>query len=92
MKQPKLNNLKIDSVGTRRMRNAFKKSPKIKITINIDADLLDQVKKLSLKGHAPYQTYLNHILRETLEKKNNEESRLDKIEREIASIKKSLAA
>ncbi|QQR80278.1 MAG: hypothetical protein IPJ69_13340 [Deltaproteobacteria bacterium] len=92
MKQPKTSNLKIDSLGTQRIRASFKKHPKIKITINIDADLLTNIKDLSSKIHTPYQTYLNHLLRETVLKKHNEESRLDKIERELAFLKKSLAA
>lgn len=91
MKQPKLHNLKIDMVGTRRIRERMR-SQKVKITINVDSDTLSAVRELAEKGGMPYQTLLNRLLRETVILKKSEESRLARLEREVNRIKKELAA
>ncbi len=91
MKPPKLD-LKIDWEGTKRMRKLAARSQKIKITINIDSDILSQIRQRAGKNGSPYQLYLNHLLRETLSQKESEEARLDRLEREVALIKKKLAA
>ncbi len=92
MKEPKLNNLKLDKNGTKETRKAFAKNPKVRVTIHFDADLLTLVKKMAEQVGAPYQTLLNKILRDALLKKSSEESRLDKLEQELLKIKKKLAA
>lgn len=92
MKPPKISDLKIDWVGTKKMRDLAARSRKIKITINLDADVLSQVRKQAAKGGSPYQSYLNWLLRETLSRKSDNENRLDRLEREIALIKKKIAA
>lgn len=90
MKQPKMTDLKLDTAGTLQMRRKMKSSKKIKITINLDADILTLIKHNASNIGAPYQTYLNHFLREHLLKMSSESTRLKKIEREIALIKKQL--
>ena len=92
MKQPKLSDLKIDIAGTKAMRRLMARNPKVKITINLDADILSQIRKLAAKGGTPYQSYLNWLLRETVTQKSNNEDRLDRLEQEVAFIKKELAA
>ena len=92
MKPPRLSDIKIDWEGTKRIRKLAAKSRKIKITINLDADVLSQIRKLAAKGETPYQSYLNRLLRETLTQRQSEEDRLDRLEREISIIKKKLAA
>lgn len=92
MKQPKMSDLRVARVATRLMRARMAKVQKIKITINLDADLLSQIRQLSEKRGTPYQTYLNRLLRETLAHRRGERSRLDRLERELAGIKKKLAA
>ncbi len=92
MKEPKLRDLKIDWEGTKRMRRLAARSHKIKITINLDADILSQIRKMASKGGTPYQSYLNWLLRETVTQKASDEDRLDRLEREVALIKKKLAA
>lgn len=91
MKHPKLNELKLDAAGTKLIRKKMKQTKKIKITINLDEDILEKIKYNASNNGAPYQTYLNHLLRDHLNKKSNEASRISKIEREIASIKKQIA-
>lgn len=91
MKQPKLQDLKIDSMGTRRIRERMR-NQKVKITINVDADTLSAVRVLADKGGMPYQTLLNRLLRETVIQKKSDESRLARLEREVNRIKKELAA
>ena len=91
MKQPKLSNLKLDQKGTKALRDSMAKSKKIKITINFDADILDEVKKLAKDTGSPYQTLLNKIVRDSLIQKRTQETRLDRLEKEIQALKKRIA-
>ena len=92
MKQPKLSDLKINKKATHRLRTQMGKAKKIKITINVDADILSNLKNTAAKSGAPYQTLLNRLLREVISKKSGEDSRLTHLEKEISAIKKRLAA
>lgn len=91
MRQPKLSNLKVDVRGTRAMRRAATKSKKVKITINIDEDSLSHLRNRSDKTGVPYQRLLNQILKEALKEEGAVESRLEKLERELDRLKKSVA-
>jgi len=65
----------------------------VKITINVDADSLAKLKELSAESGVPYQRLLNSILKERLAKgADTVHSRLDRIEKELARVKKTLAA
>ncbi len=64
----------------------------VKITINVDADSLAKLKALSADSGIPYQRLLNRILKERLSRADTVHSRLDRIERELARVKKTLAA
>ncbi len=92
MKQPKLNNLKIDQNGTKVIRTKMTKSKKIKITINIDEDLLYSLRNDAEKAGIPYQSFINRLLRTSFNQSKINESRLDKLEREIKKINKKLSA
>ncbi len=92
MKQPKMSNVKLDKKGTKTTRKAMAKSKKIKITINFDADVIEQVKTISDETGTPYQTLLNKILKEALIQKNSEINRLDRLENEIKKLKRKIAA
>lgn len=91
MKEPKLEDLKIDRKETRRIRKMMANAKKIKITINFDSDILDQIKSLAAEAGAPYQSFLNKFLREALVGRETEEKRLDKLEREVKKLKKLIA-
>lgn len=92
MKQPKMTNVKVDKVGTRRMRGEMAKAKKVKITINLDSDLLAILRDLAEDRGTPYQTMINRMLRQVaMEKKALDESRLEKLERELALLKKKIA-
>lgn len=92
MKQPKMSDLKIDGRGTKRLRAQIFKTKKIKITINLDSDLISSVRKTAAKIGAPYQTYINHVLREAVANRKNHEDRLLQLEKELTQIKKRLVA
>ena len=94
MKQPKLKNLQLDLKGTGQMRAKASKSKKIKITVNIDQDIIEALKKRSDSSGIPYQNLLNRMLRTALHetKPNDASNRLDRLERELAAIKKKLTA
>lgn len=92
MKQPKLSDLKLDKKGTKKMREEMGKSPKIKITINFDKDLLDEIKKMAVEVGAPYQTLLNKILKDAIIVKRDENDRLGQLEKEVEKLKKKLAS
>jgi predicted DNA binding CopG/RHH family protein len=92
MRQPKLSDLKVDIKGTKAVRKMIAKSKKVKITVNVDEELLSELRRMSQSTGTPYQTLLNKVLREALLSKANEGSRLDKIERELARLKRKLTA
>lgn len=92
MKQPKLSDLKIDTKGTKTMRKMMAKAKKIKITVNVDEDLLAELKLMAEKTGTPYQSLLNRVLKDAVISKKNEGSRLDKLEREVERLKKKISA
>ncbi len=92
MKQPNLKDLVIDKKGTQKMREAAAQSKKVKITINIDADSLDELKKMANRSGASYQKLLNQLLKNGLDTQHSDHSRLEKLEKEVASLKKKIAA
>ena len=58
----------------------------------VDADSLAKLKELSADSGVPYQRLLNSILKERLAKVDTFHSRLDRLEKELARVKKTLAA
>ena len=92
MKQPKLSELALNIEGTKKIRDMTAKSQKVKITINIDKNSLDSLKEIALKSGGSYQKILNEIVKNGIDKHNDSESRLQKLEKEVAKIKKKLTA
>lgn len=92
MKEPKLSDVKLDTKGTKSLRRMIVKSKKTKITINIDEDLLFEIRKMADSSGTPYQTLLNKILKDAIRSKTNEGTRLDRLEREIERLKRKIAA
>jgi predicted DNA binding CopG/RHH family protein len=92
MKQPKLSDLKIDTKGTKAIRNMMAKAKKIKITVNVDEDLLIELKQMAEQTGTPYQSLLNRVLKDAVMSKKNEGSRLDRLEREVERLKKKISA
>jgi predicted DNA binding CopG/RHH family protein len=92
MREPTLKNLKVDAAETTKVRRAMKKQRIVKITINLDADSLEAVKKEASASGIPYQRLLNRLLKESLASKRATESRIDRLERELREVKKRLAA
>ncbi len=92
MKQPKLSDVKIDKKGTAAMRKLMAKSKKIKITINVDEDLLIELRNMAEETGTPYQSLLNRVLKDAVMSKKDEGSRLDRLEREVERLKKKISA
>jgi predicted DNA binding CopG/RHH family protein len=92
MRKPGMRDLKPDHAGTRVMRAEMARRGTVKITINVDTDSLGKLKELSAVSGVPYQRLLNGILRDRLATANTLESRLDRIEKELARVKRQLAA
>ena len=92
MKQPKMTNIRIDNVGTKAIRSKMSQTKKIKITINLDADILSLIRELAEETGVPYQKLVNKTLREHFAKRIGEESRLDALEREVKALKRKLSA
>jgi predicted DNA binding CopG/RHH family protein len=88
MKQPKINNITTDSGETEIIRSRMGKKKSVKITINIDAEVLSRVKSLSDASDVPYQRLINRLLEEGLQGKSDIGSRLDTLEKEVRKIKK----
>ena len=96
MKQPKLSDLKIDTKGTKTVRKMMAKAKKIKITVNVDEDLLIELKNMAEETGTPYQSLLNRVLKDAVmskkDAKRDEGSRLDRLEREVEQLKKKISA
>ena len=92
MKRTKKHKYEIDWKETNEIRTAMASQKFIKITINVDARSLASLKKEAEKTGMPYQRLLNAVLKEGIAKRTREESRLERLEREIAKMKKKLAA
>jgi predicted DNA binding CopG/RHH family protein len=92
MKAPKLNELAIDGKGTQQIRRKMAASRSIKITINIDKDNLEILRAKAAKTGVPYQRLLNRFLNRALQNDAQTESRLDRLEKEIARLKKKIVA
>lgn len=92
MKQPKLSELKIDTKGTKALRKMMTKAKKIKITVNVDEDLLTELKQMAEETGTPYQSLLNKVLKDAVMGKKAEGSRLDRLEREVERLKKKISA
>lgn len=93
MKQPRLKDVVIDAKGTDRMRSRIAKAKKLKITINIDEDLIAALRLRSEKTGVPYQNLLNRVLRSALaSKRSDDSSRIDRLEKEVATLRKKISA
>jgi predicted DNA binding CopG/RHH family protein len=92
VRKPRIRDVKVDAPGTRRLRAEMAGRGSVKITINVDADSLAKLKELSADSGVPYQRLLNRILKERLAKADTVHSRLDRLEKELARVKKTLAA
>jgi len=82
MKDPKLHPLSPDAGG----------SGKIKITINIDGDILGTLRAEATDTGIPYQRLINQLLRKALQQNSTLDSRLDRLERRINKLKRKLNA
>jgi len=92
VKKPRISDLKVDAAGTRRLRTEMAGGGSVKITINVDANSLAKLKALSADSGVPYQRILNRILKERLSEAETVHARLDRIEKDLARVKKTLAA
>jgi len=92
MKKPALSDMQRADGETRRIRSARINPQSIKITINIDADSMTRLREISEQSGVPYQRLLNKFLTEGLEKNSVMESRLTKLETELAKLKRKVAA
>jgi hypothetical protein len=92
MKEPKLNELVIDGKGTRRIRRKMAAARSVKITINIDKRSLDILREKAAQSGVPYQRLLNQCLNRALQDDVDSESRLDRLEKEVARLKRKIVA
>ncbi len=90
MKQPNLNDLEVDVQGTKRIRSKMAKAKKVKITINLDEDVLELVKQQAEESGTPYQSLINRLIRGALIENKEEAKRIDRIERELEALKKKV--
>ena len=92
MRKPRINDVSVDTAGARRLRADMAGHRSVTITINVDADSLAKLKELSAESGVPYQRLIDGILKERVAKADTVHARLDRIERELARVKKSRAA
>jgi predicted DNA binding CopG/RHH family protein len=91
MKKPNLKKLRVDEATTKQIRSAMAQHRSIKITININADTLEKLKAIAEQSGVPYQRLINRTLTESLATNTLANSRLDKVEKELAALKRKLA-
>ena len=92
MKKPELSNLRFNEQETKKLKSKLGPRKSIKVTINIDTEVLNAIKEISSKTGVPYQRLINKLLSEDIKEHSNEKDRLDKMELEIEAIKKKLSA
>jgi predicted DNA binding CopG/RHH family protein len=92
MRKPRTSDVRVDTAGTHKLRAEMAGRTSVKITINVDADSLTKLKALSADSGVPYQRLLNSLLKERLSKAETVHARLDRIEKELVRVKKTLAA
>ncbi len=90
MKEPKLKDLRHDKAGTKRVKKIVENAKKVKITINFDEDILDEIKKIAKEVGAPYQSFFNKFVREALAEREEKGGRLSKLEKEVRALKKKV--
>ena len=91
MRRSSIRDLKEDTAGTRRLRAEMAGCRSVKITINVDADSLTKLKAQSAESGVPYQRLLNSLLKERLATSDTVHACLDRIEKELARVKRTLA-
>jgi predicted DNA binding CopG/RHH family protein len=92
MKEPRLNELAIDEKATRRICRRMGAAKFVKITINLDADSLDILRTKAAKTGVPYQRLLNRVLAKALRSDAETQSRLSRLEKDIAGLKRKIVA
>jgi uncharacterized DUF497 family protein/predicted DNA binding CopG/RHH family protein len=92
MKEPSLSDVKIDGAGTKLIRRKMAGPKPIKITINIDGDTLAILRAKSAETGVPYQRLLNRLLTKALQNEQESKSRLDRLEQELARLKRRIVA
>jgi predicted DNA binding CopG/RHH family protein len=92
MKEPKTADLEFDAKGTRQVRRIAARKQAVKITINIDSEALAILRAQSAKTGIPYQRLLNQVLMRALQKDAQTEGRLDRLEKELSRLKRTLVA
>jgi uncharacterized protein (DUF4415 family) len=65
-------------------------SGKIKITINIDQDILGILRTEAANTGIPYQRLINQLLRKALQQNSTLESRLERLEKRVNKLKRKL--
>ena len=89
MKKANIKDVKLNKKKTQEIREKAKQSHgKVKITINFDANLIDDVKEMAEKQGTPYQTLLNKLLQDALTEKQSNEDRLERLEKEVENLKR----
>jgi predicted DNA binding CopG/RHH family protein len=92
MREPSLNNLKVDEKGTKAIRKAMSKTSSVKITVNIDSETLDELRSLANENGIPYQRLLNQSLKDGLKNKTSIERRVAALEKQVKKLKTEVAS
>ena len=91
MRKPSIRALNVDPAGTRRLRAEMAGRGSVKVTINVDAASLATLQALSVESGVPHQRLLNSLLKERLATSDTVHACLDRIEKELARVKRTLA-
>ncbi len=90
MRPPRHGRMKIDKAGTAKIRAALAGDKTVKVTINIDAESLRSLKRISQRTGVPYQNLLGRLVKKSVKDRGSTESRLDRLERELKRMKRIL--
>ena len=86
MKKPKISDLKENKKEMKIIKKMAKKTNKIKVTFNLDEDIVERLKNLAEESGSKYQTLLNSILKEALFSRATYEERISNMEKELYEI------
>lgn len=92
MKQPSLGRLKIDRAATSRLRAALAHGNRVTITVTLERESLQALKRLSVKSGIPYQRLFNRLLTTSTARHDTIQGRLTRLEQELRKIKRRFAA
>lgn len=92
MRQPSLKNIRVNRAETKKIRELVASTNRVKITVNVDENVLTFLKKEARETGIPYQNLLNRLLLEAIYRESSQQGRIESLEKEIKRLKRKVAS